>query len=410
MVKHMQHMNHIPVSTTRACSIFILSMVSLVLFGAIAHADESLKEVTNSLHAEVEKSELSTTPLKFKSNLDVLEIGRNYQDQYLKSVSSLTVITPHIDVIYSSWLSFDLEVSGVFIAGNTKNFYNDEGRSANLVLLDEAAINFKPIKALEFRGGALNTKINPILSIMSDNTFFGATQKFALESAASTLKASLTLNEAIPSSGTVTHGLIDDAPNAYFFTETLAGEWSIAPLKTKINVASTHFEFGNLSSNVASDSVLIGNSPESFDGRGLNAHYIIGFAGFETAASIKTEWTPKVSTEIVGSTIINQQGPSDRNNGFQAFANIKRKFRSFNLIPSYGVFDIAADVTPATYTIMPNRYQNRKGYTIELDVQLEKQKIVFFSSYTRANVLQGNQYSADRDMFNLGLEAKYDFL
>ncbi len=410
MVKHMQLMNHILVSTTRACSIFILSMASLVLFGAVAHAEESLKEVTNSLHAEVEKSELSTTPLKFKSNLDVLEIGRNYQDQYLKSVSSLTVITPHIDVIYSSWLSFDLEVSGVFIAGNTKNFYNDEGRSANLVLLDEAAINFKPIKELEFRGGAMNTKINPILSIMSDNPFFGTTQKFALENSASNLKASLTLNEAIPSSGTVTHGLIDDAPNSYFFTETLAGEWSIAPLKTKINVASTHFEFGNLSSNVASDSVLIGNSPESFDGRGLNAHYIIGFAGFETAASIKTEWTPKVSTEIVGSTIINQQAPSDRNNGFQAFANIKRKFRSFNLIPSYGVFDIAADVTPATYTIMPNRYQNRKGYTVELDVQLEKQKIVFFSSYTRANVLQSNQYSADRDMFNLGLEAKYDFL
>jgi hypothetical protein len=410
MVKQMHLMNHKFVSSYRACSIFLLSFASLLFFGAMGHAEDTSKEVSTSIHAEVEKSELNTTPLKFKSNLDVLEIGRNYQDQYLKSVSSLTVITPHIDVIYSSWLSFDAEISGVFIAGNTKNFLNDEGRTANLVLLDEAAINFKPIKELEFRGGALSTKINPILSIMSDNTFFGTTQKFALENVTSSMKASLTLNEAVPSSGTVTHGLIDDAPNAYFVTETLAAEWAISAVSTKINVASTHFEFGNLSSNVASDSVLIGNSPESFDGRGVNAHYIIGFAGFETAASIKTEWTPKISTEIVGSTIINQQGPSDRNNGFQAFMNVKRKFRSFNLIPSYGVFDIAADVTPATYTNMSNRYQNRKGYTVELDVQLEKQKIVFFSSYTRANVLQSNIYSADRDMFNLGLEAKYDFL
>ena len=368
------------------------------------------EDLSTSIHAEVEKIEDPGSPVKFKGNLDILEIGRNFQDQYLKSTSSMTVITPHIDAIYSPSLSFDAELSGVFVAGNTKNFYNDEGHSVNVVIIDEAAINFKPINELEFRAGALDTKINPILSIMSGNAFFGSTQKLALANSAETFKASFMVNEAVPSAGTVTHGLIDDAPNAYFVTETLAGEWNLKALSTKLNLASTHFEFGNLSSNLASDSILIGNSPESFDGRGANARYIIGFAGFETAASIKTEWTRTVSTEIVGSTIVNQQGPSDRNNGYQAFANIKKKFRSFNLIPSYGLFDMAADVTPAAFTILPNRYHNRKGYTVELDFQLEKQKIVFFSSYTRANVLQSNQYLADRDMFNLGLEAKYDFL
>ncbi len=368
------------------------------------------EDLSTSIHSEVQKVEIPTSPVKFKSNLDVLEIGRSYTDQYLQSVSSLTVITPHIDAIYSNWLSFDAELSGVFVAGNTKNFYNDEGRSANIVIIDEAAVNFRPIKEIELRAGALATKINPILSIMTENAFFGAIQKFALENSTGTLKASLSANESVPSSGTVTHGLIDDAPNAYFLSQTLSGEWNIKAVSTDIKVATTHFAFGNLSSNLANDSVLIGNSPESFDGRGANAHYIIGFAGFETAASIKTDWTTKVSTEIVGSTIVNQQGPSDRNNGYQAFINLKRKFQNFNLIPSYGVFDMAADVTPATFTILPNRYHDRKGYTVELDVQLERQKIVFFSSYTRANVLEANPYLADRDMFNLGLEAKYDFL
>ena len=71
---------------------------------------------------------------------------------------------------------------------------------------------------------------------------------------------------------------------------------------------------------------------------------------------------------------------------------------------------MAADVTPATYTISPNRFQNRKGYKIEIDVQLEKEKLLFYASFTRANVLQDTLYLADRNMFNLGLEAKYDFL
>jgi len=390
--------------------IFVIAIIAVQILGTQEALAEDGSPLPTSIQIELPKAEAPSTPIRYKGNLDVLVIGRDFEDQYLRSASSLTVVTPHLDAIYNSWMSFDLEMSGLFVAGNTKNFYTEEGKSTDLLLLDEAAVNFKPMKGLDLRAGALNTKINPILSIMSENCFFGTVQKLTLANSSENIKVSIAANEAVPSSGTITHGLIDDAPNAYFLTTTLSGEFKVPVLRTKLSIATTRFEFGSLSSNVAADSRLIGNSPESFDGIGATSRFNIGFAGFETAASLKTDWTSRFSTELVASTIVNERGPSDRNDGYQAFAKIKQKFKYFDVVPSYGMFDMAADVTPASFTILPNRYHNRKGYTAELDIQLEKQKVVFFGSYTRANVLQESIYISDRDMYNLGVEAKYDFL
>lgn len=376
----------------------------------LAPTPELTAGTVSSVSAPLPGLDLTTPPVKFKGNLDVLEIGREYDDKYMQSAGSLTVVTPHFDAIYTSWMSFDLELSGIFVAGNTKNLYTDEGKGTNIVILDEAAVNFKPIKELDIRAGALLTKINPILSIMSENAFVGMSQKYTFTSLSQNVKLSFGGEEAIPSAGTVTPGLIDGASDAYFLTGTLAADINFTGMSSRLKIATTAFEFGNLSSNVASDCRFIGNSPESFDGIGDSSRFTIGFAGYESALSFKTDWTNTFSSEFVGSTIINQKAPGDRNNGIQTFVNVKKKFEKFNLVPSLGYFDMAADVTPATYTIFPNRYHNRKGYTVELDVQLDKQKIVFFGSYTRANVLQDSIYLADRNMFNLGLEAKYDFL
>lgn len=384
-------------------------LASQLLSSTNVLAQDAATSTTAVISAPIQTAE-PLSPIKFKGLLDVLEIGRKFDDKYFQSTNSLTVVTPRFDAYYNSWLSFDLEVSGIFVAGNTKNLYTTEGKGTDIVILDEVAINIKPTKELEFRAGALGTKINPILSIMSENCFIGTIQKYTFLSASEDLKLTATAEEAVPAAGTVTPGLINEAPNAYFVTGTLAADLAISSMNSKIRFASTGFQFGNLSSNVASDSRFIGNSPRSFDGIGDLSRYTIGFGGFETAVAFKTDWTKTLSTEFVGSTIINQQAPSDRNNGAQAFINVKKKFQTFNIIPSFGMFNMAADVTPAAYTILPNRFHNRKGFTAEVDVQLEKQKLVFFASYTNADVLSDSIYLADRKMYNLGMEAKYDFL
>lgn len=369
----------------------------------------SSTSISNSVSAPISIAQ-PVAPPKFKANVDILVIGRQIDDKYFNTTNSLTAVVPRIDVIYNSWMSFDLELCGLFVTGNSKNLYTTEGKGTDVLLLDEVAMTLTPTKELEFRAGALLTKINPIYSIMTESTFLGTTQKYSFHSSAETLVLSATANEAVPSAGSVTPGLINDAPNAYFVTGTLAADLNLNALNSKFKFATTSFQFGNLSSNVASDSRFIGNSPKSFDGIGDLSRFTIGFGGFETAVSFKTEWTKSFSTELVGSTIVNDKAPGDRNNGAQGFLKIKKLYQNFNVIPSVGMFNMAADVTPAAYTISPYRYHNRKGYFIKTAIELEKQKLEFFASFTRFDVLQDTVYLADRNMFNLGVEAKYDFL
>lgn len=388
-----------------------LVILSFITFTSVVQAQEaaSIAQLTGEVKLEPPPPQFG--PTKYKLHVDTLIMGQSTRDALSKSNAGLTDIAPRLDVIYNSWLSFDFQLEAFFVAGNGESFYTDEGKSSNGIYLDEAAVNLEPLPDLVFRGGALYTSLNPLLSIMSQNSFLGASQKYELKTAKSAFKVSAVADESVPSSGTVNKGLIDDAPNAYFLTQTLRADLVAASMATTFSVASTHYEFGNLSSNVASDSVLIGNNPSSFEGTKTNTQYLIGFEGFETAASVLTDWSKRITTELIGSYIQNNQAfNATAGTGDQAQLKVTTKFERFNIIPSYTLFHMGADVTPATYTITPVRYQDRDGFTAMLKFELKKEKISFFGSYTNGTLIQPNPYLADREIYALGVEGKYDIL
>jgi hypothetical protein len=60
------------------------------------------------------------------------------------------------------------------------------------------------------------------------------------------------------------------------------------------------------------------------------------------------------------------------------------------------------------YSILINRFNNRKGQKVGFSVDLEKQKLGFFGSYTKSEVLVANPFMSDREIYNLGVEVNYD--
>jgi len=378
----------------------------LLSLASVVEAQNTAGNHTSASSLETSVAPQNFEKTQYKGRLDVSISGRNIDDEFLKAASGTTFVASKFEATYSSLLSFNLNIAGSFTSGNSKSFYTEDGKSGNSVFLDEASMNLKPGAGFEFRVGAMGTKINPIQSAMSDNTFISTIQKF--EYSSGNLKLGVSATESIPSSGTVTRGLIDDGPNPYFVTGTVFGDFVSETLKTKLRMAGTRYEFGNLSSNVASDSVLIGNSPQSFEGIGKSARYIIRFAGIETAAAIEIDWTSKIKTKFKASNIRNDQISGDRAQGSQAAASLSLRQGNYTFVPSYGVFIMGADVTPATYTSLGSRYHNREGYNAELRIELDKQKLSFSGRYTRANVVSDNPYMSDREIYNLGVEAKYD--
>src|SRR5205085_999250 len=105
------------------------------IFICITTASISWAEEPSSVSHEmitVVKPELGSefSSPKYKAHIDALILGKDSRDALSRSSAAMVDIDPRLDIIYNSWLSFDFEFEAFFLAGNSKNFYTEEGKSS----------------------------------------------------------------------------------------------------------------------------------------------------------------------------------------------------------------------------------------------------------------------------------------
>jgi hypothetical protein len=303
-----------------------------------------------------------------------------------------------------------LNIGVAFLLGDGagQNYYSDEGAASSATVIDEFAINLKPFSFSTFKFGALEGRLNPLVTVMTPNTYMGAVQRFEFATDKDLVKLMIQTNQQMPGEGVKTGGLVDQQKSPFFLAGTAQLDLKAEPVSTTFKLAATRFQFGNLSNATAKSSLLKGNSPQSFTGQGDATQFLIGFLGTESAAVIESELTNNITTTLKASLIKNDRAPEDRNQGQTGAFGVKFKKGNVAYTPTLTTFNVQADVTPAAYTISPNRYNNRKGQKMEMKVELEKQKLMFYGNYTRADELIENPYLSDREIYNIGVEAKYD--
>ncbi|MBN8536335.1 MAG: hypothetical protein J0M15_04745 [Deltaproteobacteria bacterium] len=389
-----------------------LSKIILSIFVSLSvSAQNSTSTLTPSSgagsSATSTSSVLSDTTVKNTGAVTITTLGRNVQDQSLNSVVGWSFAEFGIKSKFNEWFTFDFNLVGIFGEGAGQNYLSDEGASANTIIIDSIGVALKPIKQLELKAGVIRYKINPLLSTMSANTSLGSEQTLEFSNDSETMKLSFIGNEAMPSTG-ITKTSVDKENTPFFLAGTVKGELNSKIINTKLKGAVTQFKMGNLPRSQAKGALTGGNSRSSVTGLGDQMEYVIGFAGYETAGVIETDWTPNLTTSIKGVKIINNSAFEESNEGTRGIFEIKWKRGNVTLTPSWSVFNIQADTTPAPYSILPNRLNNREGQKISLSVDFEKQKLGFFGDYTKADVIVGSPYLTDREIFNLGVEVKYD--
>lgn len=364
----------------------------------------------NSNSTEISKNSLKATNYEYLNlQLDAYLSARQFDDQYLKSTSAITLLSPKVNIHYNQNLSLNFATSGEFVTGNTTNFFTEEGKKSDSFYLDEAAVQYQTNNSM-YRVGALKVVLNPIQSVMSPNTFLSAQQNYQFDLGSTLSRIAWILTEAIPSSGSVSKEIIEDSTQASFWSQSLVLHQDLNWSRDQLDAAISYYQFSNLSSNVASDSVLIGNSPGNFTGLSRHCFYLIDFRGIEAAASYSKYWTPNFQSRVKYSFIQNLaiEGPSS--SGMIAHLELIFKNGNYALSPQIKLFDVGADVTPAAYSNILNRFHNRTGYSLILNLEMHKEQLNFFGAYTQANTIEFNPYMSDRDYFYLGMRAHYDIL
>lgn len=330
--------------------------------------------------------------------------NRQTSDAFANSNQGATSIGVEFTAKYNEYLTLGVDLLGVFGSGNASNFWNDDGKAPNSILLNETYVKVNIHKNIFVKAGVVKTPMNPVYSIMTPLAFVGAQEEWQIGADESNIK--LTAYQGIPSSGTVSRRMYDDGTQAYYLAQTLSGNLK-SGFGSDFKIAVTRFQFENLSSNVAGDSYLSGNSLTAFEGMGKLARFRYGFMGTESAVNFKQD-IGKHEMCLFGSTIRNDQAPAGKNEGRILGGCFKVAFGNYSVRPAYSVFNYDADVTPAAYTTLTGRYHNREGYRIGVDFELKKEKVALKTYYTNMEVKEANPYLADREIYNVAVEAKYD--
>ncbi len=348
----------------------------------------------------------STQYKNVKAKVSTLFMARDMKDEYFHSTLGILMISPQVSFDYNSWMKYNLGFTGYFGTGTSSNFYGDEGSAPNSVGLDEANMSITPTEGVNLTAGVIYFDANPILSVLSPNSFLALQQRFQLGANSSNL--SLVGTQAIPSAGSSSRRLVDNGSNPSYLSASLQGHLEAG--STTLDTALSHFEFRNLSSNVASECYRNGNAIESFEGSNQTLRFNIGFSVNEISAGIRHALTNSLSLGLKGTYAQNTLAKKGYDQGQVGKLDMTYKSGNFIWTPSYTMLFVQDDVVPSTYTWPEYRYNNRQGGVSSMRLELEKEKLAFTLKYSQFNEINDNPYLADRSLFTFFLDAGYDIL
>jgi hypothetical protein len=385
----------------------VLAVVFSVAYTAKAQNQTNLTGSTALGLSGNQSEAIDERPYKPTGKVTFSLYSRQTEDSLSRSHQGTTIINPEFSARYDDYISLSLELAGLFGSGNASNFWTDDGKAPNTILLHEAAAKINVHKNAFIKAGALKATLNPLSSIMPV-TFGGAFMGVQEEWQIGADDSNITLGafQAIPSSGTVSKRIYDDGTQAYFLSQTVGSKLKVSS-GTEIKAAATRYQFENLSTNVAVDSYFLGNSLTAFEGSSKSFRFRHGFMGTESAVTVKHEIN-KHELFLFASMIVNDQAPDGKNKGNMVGGSIKASFGNYAIRPSYTRFNYDADVSPAVYSTTTARFQNREGYRVGFDIELKKEKLALKNYYIKMDLKDANPYLADREIYNIAVEAKYD--
>lgn len=278
-------------------------------------------------------------------------------------------------------------------------------RATNTLFLHQAGLDWRATNWLNLEVGAINQSLhrNPIF--ITSTPFVSARQN--LHFGANGLKAELEMIQAIPSNHTLSQRLGEvDEGSARFFSERLRLSSDQNDYYATVSVG--HFAFDRLSSSVAHESRLLGNTV-SGEGQ-LNNQFIYDYQGWNTDLHfVYKGWGP-YNLGVSANGIINTAAASDRNRGYRIAPEVGRHFNWGLATLSFEVFRSEADSTVAYYASKFYGNANRQGQASTLTLENSRDDYQLGLRWARAENITATPFQDDETILGLFMRKSYDIL
>lgn len=384
-----------------------LCLASLLFWDSNLRAEEA---TTSAISANlVQKNDVVKKDRRLEGDLDFTMMGRRFEDPIINSRFARLIVELNLAAFYQDWLSAHLSAAQLLTSGQASNLYAvTEGGTGSGTFINEASLGLNWGKAAKVMAGIVQNTINPVYSQMYPQSNAGGYAEVKLNQPESALTFSA--HQSIPTSKTTSNRVVDEDTLPLLTVGALAAEIKSARWGTRLRLAGAHFIFTDLSSQSAADSQQTGSDTVG-NGKG-GFLFAYEYRGNEYAAALEQELFTADKVEAKVSAIQNEMAPAASNRGWQGKLEYTRAFNNWSLLPSFARFHMEANSLPSVYSLPSSGFTNRDGYSFGLKADFPVQKFNLFAGYTRANLIDLNTtasaFQADREIYTLGAEAKYD--
>lgn len=344
-------------------------------------------------------------------------MGRRYDDPFVSSRWSRAIVEANMGVKYEDWLEGKLSVVQLMTSGAASYQMGvTEGGPGSGLILDEASITLKPTPWVQGAIGVINVGFNPITSLFYTQSFAGGEVEFS-QSATTGMgefKITATGSQSIPTAKNSGSMITDEGTGPLLTVGTLMMGLKNEETGTELKIAGAHFEFTDLSTAAAADSLRTGSSVVGTK----DFQFLYEFRGQELGAGISQKIGLSHEVELKASEIRNERAPAGLNSGRQIKAEYTRTFDKWEITPSIQAFRIESDAIPSLYGQSGIGMANRKGYAVNLKANFPKEKFNVYAGYTKADAIrkagkrqvntETSTYQDDREVFTVGAEVTYD--
>lgn len=390
-------------------------MCSQLLLAGRAFAQAN--PIKQELRADIQEEKKSDR--KYTGEVIYTLMGRRFDDPFVNSRWGRAIIEANFGLNHEDWLEAKLSVAQLMTSGATAYQLGvTEAGPTSGTFLNEATLSIKPNDVVKFSAGVLDIDYNSVYSLFLSQAQAGAnlnlTQK--ADSKIGKSKFALDLSQSIPTSVGRGNIITDEGTYPLLTLATLYSELKNEDSGTRIRGSVTHYEYTDLSTSTAADSLRTGSTVLG----SKDFQFAYEFRGREYALGLDQEFGTSNKISWKGSLMSNERAPKNLRDGWQQKLEYARSFNKWKFVPSVTQFRVEGDTLPASYSIASYGYTNRQGYNITLKADVSKQKFNMFIGYTNAKALISTDdqalsnnsglgtYQADREIYTLGAEVAYD--
>lgn len=248
--------------------------------------------------------------------------------------------------------------------GNSETVYGaGTFKPTNSLYLINAKAIYSPFKRVTLAAGAINQNYQKNPLFITSTPFIGAQEVFSYKISNWTIE--LDLLQSIPSNHTLSKrlGSVNEG-SAKFYNEKIRvkGEGNVL----SVNASIGHFAFDQLSSSVAYESRLLGNSVSGIGN--INNKFKYSFIGWNGDFALDYKNLPGTTISLNSAWHLNSKAPSNKNLGYKIGPSIA--FESGNRIYKIELesFENQSDSAVAYYSSKNYGHVNRKGAAIGASV------------------------------------------